>query len=86
MHLAVYILSHWDHKLVIDTREGCGPPTTTEQWRNKMRIINIFSGFQNAYNNAGWQLWDRSNLIGVYHTRQAARLARDAIANAESRI
>lgn len=51
-----------------------------------MRIINIFSGFQNAYNNAGWQLWDRSNLIGVYHTRQAARLARDAIANAESRI
>ena len=48
-----------------------------------MRIINIFSGFQNAYNNAGWQLWDRSNLIGVYHTRQAARLARDAIANME---
>lgn len=38
-----------------------------------MRIINIFSGFQNAYNDAGWQLWYRSNLIGVYHTRKDAR-------------
>ena len=61
------------------------PLTTTEQWRNRMRIINIFSGFQNAYNTAGWQLWDRSKLIGVYHTRQAARLARDAIAKTEGR-
>ena len=41
---------------------------------NKMRIINIFSGFQNAYNEPGWQLWDQSkNLIGVYHTREEAR-------------
>ena len=38
-----------------------------------MKIINIFSGFQNAYNDAGWQLWNGSDLIGVYHTRKAAR-------------
>ena len=38
-----------------------------------MRIVNIFSGFQNPYNDAGWQLWDGSNLIGVYRTRGAAR-------------
>ena len=50
-----------------------------------MKIINIFSGFQNAYNDAGWQLWDGSDLVGVYHTRQAARLARDAIAAGEGR-
>ena len=38
-----------------------------------MRIINIFAGFQNSYNEPGWQLWDGPNLIGVYHTRKAAR-------------
>lgn len=43
-----------------------------------MRIINIFSGFQNAYNDAGWQLWDGPKLIGVYYTRGAARAAKAA--------
>ena len=49
-----------------------------------MKIINIFSGFHNAYSNAGWQLWDGPNLIGVYHTRKAARNAA-AIRKAEDR-
>lgn len=40
-----------------------------------MRIINILTGFQNAYNEPGWQLWDGSDLVGVYHTRKAARAA-----------
>ena len=49
-----------------------------------MRIINILAGFQNSYNEPGWQLWDGPNLIGVYHTRKAARNAA-AIAAGEGR-
>jgi hypothetical protein len=43
-----------------------------------MKIINILAGFQNAYNEPGWQLWDGPNLIGAYHTRGAARAAKAA--------
>ena len=40
-----------------------------------MKIINILAGFQNSYNEPGWQLWDGSDLVGAYHTRKAARAA-----------
>ena len=40
-----------------------------------MRIVNILAGFQNAYTAPGWQLWNGSDLIGVYHTRKSARSA-----------
>lgn len=40
-----------------------------------MRIVNVFALFQNPCNDPGWQMWDGSSLIGVYHTRGAARIA-----------
>ena len=40
-----------------------------------MRIINIYAGFYNPTGGAGWQLWDGDDLLGIYHTRAAARNA-----------
>jgi len=40
-----------------------------------MRIVNIFAIFQNPTGQPGWQLWDGGKLVGVYHTRAAARAA-----------
>jgi len=38
-----------------------------------MKIINLFSLFQNSYNEAGWQVWRGRTLCAVFHTRAAAR-------------
>jgi hypothetical protein len=38
-----------------------------------MKIVNIFRMFQNSYNDAGWQVWRGRDLLGVFHTRAAAR-------------
>ena len=41
-----------------------------------MKIINVYQLFQNPTGDAGWQLWDGDDLVGVYQTRAAAREAR----------
>jgi hypothetical protein len=39
-----------------------------------MKIINVMQGFQNAYNQkAIWQVWNGSDLVGLFSTRKAAR-------------
>ena len=39
-----------------------------------MRIINIFALFENPTGDPGWQLWNGDTLIGVYRTREQARI------------
>ena len=53
------------------------------------RIINVLDGFENAYNEAGWQLWRRDDcggwgMCGVFFTRSAARNARDYYEESEA--
>ncbi len=43
---------------------------------SRMKIINVYQLFQNPTGDAGWQLWDGGDLVGVYQTRAAAREAR----------
>jgi len=38
-----------------------------------MRIINLFSLFQNSYKEPGWQVWRGRELLAVFRTRAAAR-------------